>query len=151
MLQYDSQAAQDARAAQAAATAKKKAVSQMSMAELRSEGLSTPLDAENRCARAAAGTSTFTGPSLTSAIPGAGCSPCQELTLRAGLQCRGFKLLQRMGYQQGQGVGSSSAGRTAPLDVVLKPGRTGVLCWLAQIAVGTAGIQHGCMCRLGGR
>ena len=48
MQQYDSQAARDAQAALAASQAKRKAVSQMGMAELRSEGLAKPLDADNR-------------------------------------------------------------------------------------------------------
>ena len=31
-----------------------------------------------------------------------------------------------MGYQEGQGVGATGAGRAEPLDVIQKPGRTGL-------------------------
>ena len=40
--------------------------------------------------------------------------------------CRGFKLLQQMGYREGQGVGASASGRSEPLEVIQKPGRTGL-------------------------
>ena len=40
--------------------------------------------------------------------------------------CRGYKLLQQMGYREGKGVGASESGRSDPLDVIIKPGRTGL-------------------------
>ena len=35
-------------------------------------------------------------------------------------------MLQQMGFREGQGLGRGTAGRTAPLDLTLKPGRTGL-------------------------
>lgn len=56
-----------------------------------------------------------------------------QLVLDALMQCRrGFQLLQRMGWSDGQGLGASSAGRAVPLDVELKTKRTGL------------GIDEGC-------
>ena len=40
--------------------------------------------------------------------------------------CRGFQLLAKMGYREGEGIGKSVKGRAAPIDVSLKSGRTGL-------------------------
>ena len=39
---------------------------------------------------------------------------------------RGFQLLAKMGYTEGEGIGRSVKGRAAPIDVSLKAGRTGL-------------------------
>lgn len=59
---------------------------QRSMAELRKDGLSTPLSAHNK----------------------------------------GYQLLAKMGYQAGQGLGSSAPGTSVPIDVVLKTTKAGL-------------------------
>lgn len=42
------------------------------------------------------------------------------------MERRGYQLLQKMGYQSGQGLGRGTGGRADPLELSLKPGRTGL-------------------------
>jgi hypothetical protein len=46
--------------------------------------------------------------------------------LRTACWCRGYQLLAQMGYREGEGIGRSVKGRAAPIQVSLKPGRTGL-------------------------
>ena len=46
--------------------------------------------------------------------------------LRVLRLCRGFQLLAKMGYKEGEGIGKSVKGRVAPIAVDLKSGRTGL-------------------------
>ncbi|KAK9811975.1 hypothetical protein WJX73_004641 [Symbiochloris irregularis] len=50
----------------------------------------------------------------------------EGLARTLGAENKGFKLLQQMGYRAGEGLGKDSSGRSDPLSLVLKPGRTGL-------------------------
>lgn len=42
------------------------------------------------------------------------------------MQCRGFQLLSKMGYQPGQGLGKTASGAAVPIAVEIKSKRTGL-------------------------
>ena len=49
---------------------------------------------------------------------------CCRVWLSSKPACRGYKLLAKMGYKAGEGIGKEGKGRAAPIIVDLKAGRT---------------------------
>lgn len=92
---------------------------QKGMQQLRTEGLATALPADNRYAQRMSACSVHG--SMFEAVVAAHTWVAHVL-----LQCRGFQLLQRMGWAEGQGLGAGGSGRAAPVAVELKTKRTGL-------------------------
>lgn len=115
--QYERQAEADK--AKVLSTKEEKALAQMGMAELRESALAKPLSAQTKSV-------LCTKPDLI--LPSHFETHFALLIslLRVLCLCRGFQLLAKMGYKEGEGIGTSVKGRVAPIAVDLKSGRTGL-------------------------
>ena len=106
------QAEAEAAKARAEGAAKQVALQSKGMAELRSDGLATPLGSDTKYA-------PLQRICCPLYVP---LEQCQTGRHR----CRGFQMLAAMGYRPGTGIGRTVVGRAAPLDINLKADRTGL-------------------------